>query len=112
MGIANLIFVCLLLMEGALLIESSLECQDLQDGKLCLEEKKAGNCFELPWSGSCRKTCDLCDKCYNAQNIVTCQDEFEKGNCGDTEVAHVCSQTCKVLSCAQEATSASQLPDA
>lgn len=96
-------------MEGALLIESSLECQDLQDEMLCLQ---AGNCSELPWSGSCRKTCDRCDECYDAQNIVTCEDELEKGNCGDTEVAHVCSQTCNVLSCAQEATSASQLPDA
>ncbi|XP_022809308.1 uncharacterized protein LOC111346280 [Stylophora pistillata] len=103
MGIANLIFVSLLLMQGAFLIESNLECQDLQEEIFCTEGNKTGNCYQLPWSGKCRKTCGRCDECYDAQNIVTCGDELEKGHCGDTEVAHVCSQTCNALSCAQEA---------
>ena len=46
--------------DNSLFVFHFLECQDLQDEVLCSEEKEAGNCLELPWSGSCRKTCDRC----------------------------------------------------
>ncbi|KAL9960622.1 hypothetical protein ACROYT_G034105 [Oculina patagonica] len=103
MGIAELFFMCLLLMQGVLLAKSDIVCQDLVDEIVCIEEKAAGNCYRFPWSGKCRKTCARCDECYDAHNLVTCEDELEKGNCGDLEVAHMCSQTCQTFSCAQGA---------
>ncbi|KAJ7376680.1 hypothetical protein OS493_033300 [Desmophyllum pertusum] len=112
MAIAQFFFVCLVLLQGALLVQSDIVCKDLQEEILCsAQASEAGKCYEWPWNGQCRKTCGRCDECYDAQNLVTCEDQLKKGNCGDEEVAHACSQTCHVLSCAKEATKG-QLADA
>jgi len=104
MATLQVFILSLLTLEAALLVHGEIACQDLQEEILCSEANEAGNCYQYPWSGICRKTCGRCDECYDAHNLVTCEDEMEKGNCGDVEIAHICSQTCQTLSCSQEAT--------
>jgi len=96
---AQVFFVCILVIHGALLVNGDIVCQDLVEEIICIEEKAGGNCDEYPWNAKCRKTCGRCDKCYDASNFITCEGELEKGNCGDIEVAHACSRTCATLSC-------------
>lgn len=99
MGKAQFLFVCIMVIHGALLVNGHIVCQDLVEEIACTEAKNDGNCDEYPWNAKCRKTCELCDECDDASNIITCEDEKEKGNCGDIEVAHACSETCGTLSC-------------